>query len=197
MKFVAYVLLGVCIALPIQAKSLFNESRFNAYAADKTAKNLGDLVTIIVVESAKAETRANTAAESDTGVAVQGGYDFISGSVVELDRNLNVDFGIGSSTSGGGGITRSGNVRAQITAKITAVDEYGNLEIEGEQDIIVNDERQKITLKGAVRPKDISQDNTVLSNRIANAKIEFVGDGVLAESQKPSVIYRFLTWLGL
>jgi flagellar L-ring protein precursor FlgH len=67
--------------------------------------------------------------------------------------------------------------------------------VSGEQLIKVNDERQEIVLSGRVRPIDIAENNTVVSSRLADARISYVGDGVLGEKQRPGILTRILSWL--
>jgi flagellar L-ring protein precursor FlgH len=69
--------------------------------------------------------------------------------------------------------------------------------VTGEQLVEINDETQRIRLEGRVRPQDITENNSVLSSRLSDAKISYVGDGVLAERQKPGWLARLLIWLGL
>ncbi len=63
--------------------------------------------------------------------------------------------------------------------------------------ILVNEEKQEIALSGRVRPYDILANNTVLSSRLADATISYVGEGLLAEQQRPGILSRLLRWLGL
>jgi flagellar L-ring protein precursor FlgH len=117
--------------------------------------------------------------------------------------------GVGSGLSVGGdirstnqldgrGLTqRQGKVLAQLTVTVKGVAENGDLLIAGEQLLEINNERQQIKVEGRVRPHDISDVNTVLSTRIADAKISYVGDGDLADRQRPSWWHRLLTWFGL
>ena len=69
--------------------------------------------------------------------------------------------------------------------------------VSGVQLLRVNDERQEIVLSGRVRQNDISENNTIVSSRLADARISYVGDGALGEKQKPGIISRVLSWLGL
>jgi flagellar L-ring protein precursor FlgH len=98
---------------------------------------------------------------------------------------------------GGGKIERTGKLLARITVVVESVDPNGMLMVTGEQDIYVNEERQRIAVAGRVRPQDIGTDNTVLSTRLSQARIEMTGQGLLAEKQKPGILTRFLGWLGI
>ena len=69
--------------------------------------------------------------------------------------------------------------------------------VSGRQQILVNGEKQLIELSGRVRPIDVTEANTVLSSRIADANITYIGDGILAEKQKQGILTHILGWLGL
>jgi flagellar L-ring protein precursor FlgH len=80
---------------------------------------------------------------------------------------------------------------------VKGVAPHGDLLVGGTQLIEVNEEKQHIVLEGRVRPVDVSESNTVLSSRLADAKITYVGDGLLGDKQRPGVIGRILSWLGI
>ena len=84
-----------------------------------------------------------------------------------------------------------------MTAKIVSVLPGGNYLVEGTRYVEVNDEKQTIEVTGEIRPDDISSDNTVLSSRVANARIKFTGTGPASETAKPGLLTRVLSWLGL
>jgi flagellar L-ring protein precursor FlgH len=90
---------------------------------------------------------------------------------------------------GKGATNRSGKLVGTITAKVVEVMPNGNLALESRKEITINNEKQILILKGMARPDDIATDNTILSSRIADAEVFFVGDGVLQEKQRPG-------WLG-
>jgi len=78
-----------------------------------------------------------------------------------------------------------------------SVDGDGMLRIHGEQLVVVNGEKQQFVLTGLVRSEDISATNTIMSNRISEAHIEFTGHGDVSEAQRRSLLYRITRWLGL
>ena len=98
---------------------------------------------------------------------------------------------------GRGSTQRSGRVLGQLTVTVRGVQPNGDLLLEGVQELEINGEKQTIKLDGRVRSQDITDANTVLSTRVADARISLVGDGVLAERQKPSWWHRLVTWFGL
>jgi flagellar L-ring protein precursor FlgH len=145
-------------------------------------------LTVIVTEFASVTTNARTSTDKDgtTGGSVIGTNKSRSGSI-----NLNENF------VGGGRIERSGQLTAQLTVVIEAIEPNGDLRVKGRQEISVNNETQMLAIEGRVRPGDIGPNNTVPSTRLSDAKISYTGDGLLAEKQKPGVLTRFLSWLGI
>ena len=191
MRSMYFALLLAFVVLPangVSADSLYDERSFHPLVADARAFRVGDNLTVVVTEFASVSTTARTALDKDgtAGGTVTGTNKSRNGSI-----NLNEDF------SGGGRIERSGKLVAQITVVVQAIDANGDMRVKGRQDISVNDEIQTLLVEGRVRPRDIGADNSVLSSRLADAKISYTGDGLLAEKQHPGILTRFLSWLGL
>lgn len=83
-----------------------------------------------------------------------------------------------------------------ISARIDQQLPSGDLVLHGSQVITVNGEQQRISLQGTVRPVDIASDNTVLSTRLSESKIDFVGEGWVARNQKTGFFGRLLQFVG-
>ncbi|MES2538667.1 MAG: flagellar basal body L-ring protein FlgH [Pseudomonadota bacterium] len=170
------------------ADSLYQEQTFQALVSDRKAHRPGDSLSVLVFENASASATADTTTEKAGGLnlsAKASNYD------KSVSVNTREDF------AGRGRIQRSGRLLAQITVVVQSVEPNGELNIKGEQIISVNNEDQSIRLEGRVRPLDISDTNTVPSSRIANARIAYIGDGLLAEKQRPGFLNRLFSWLGL
>lgn len=172
----------------VAADSLYNEASFHPLVADARALNVGDNLTIVVTEFASVTTTARTAVDKDGTV---------SGTVTGTNKTRNGSINLNENFNGGGRIERSGKLVAELTAVVQSVDANGDLWVKGRQDISVNDEIQTLYVEGRVRPQDIGPDNTVLSSRLADARISYTGNGLLAEKQHPGILTRFLSWLGL
>jgi flagellar L-ring protein precursor FlgH len=170
------------------AVDLFRDESYRPLVADRRAHRVGDALTVIVVENSSATATAGTKADK----GAEGGVK----ATTPLRQN-NYSLGISEGFDGSGRIARTGRVAAQLSVSVKAIEPNGDLRIEGEQNIEINDEKQAIRVEGTVRPVDISETNTVMSNRIANAQITYVGDGVLAESQHRGWLTRVLSFLGL
>ena len=88
--------------------------------------------------------------------------------------------------------SRRSTVSTSLTARVVEVFPNRNLLIEANREVLVNGERQLVTLRGVVRPTDISADNVVLSTRIAEMELEVDGRGLVADAQKPGWLFKVL-----
>ena len=188
LKWLASLLL--LVSAVAGAESLYREASFRSLTADHRAYRIGDVLTVLVVENASATASANTTTEKrgDAGIAI---------ATYNSNNNKSANIALNDDFTGKGSINRSGRLLAQLTVTVRALAPNGDMIVGGQQLIEVNDEKQNIVLEGRVRPIDVSESNTVLSSRIADAKITYVGDGILAEKQKPGILTRILSWLGL
>ncbi|HEY8487248.1 MAG TPA: flagellar basal body L-ring protein FlgH [Limnochordales bacterium] len=156
--------------------------------ADSRARQVGDLVRILIVERTEASTSASTGARSKGEVDVSG--DGV------LENLIPMLGGSGETRFDGQGRTvRAGSIKAQLTARVVEVLPGGLLRLEGRQTIRVNDEEQEMVLTGLVRAQDIGRDNSVLSSYLADARITLKGAGTLASKQRPGLLTRLLGWL--
>lgn len=185
---VALVTIIATVASEVQAASLYHEGSFRSLAADQRARRVGDLVTVMVVENSSATSTANTSAGRDAtlGFDLQAPFGARVGSMK-----------FNNQTDGHGQTVREGKVLASITVAVRDIAANGDLLIAGEQLLEVNNERQQIKVEGRIRQQDISDTNTVPSTRIADARISYVGEGDLADKQRPGWWQRVLTWFGL
>lgn len=180
---------GLCLAVQAASGvSLYEEGKFRSLTADRKGHAVGDLITVMVYESASASTSADTNAGHNAGV---------SASVRTTSREQSAGVGLNNDFDGRGSTQRSGRVLAQLTVPIREVLQNGDLVLAGAQELEINSERQTIRLEGRVRSQDVGDNNTVLSTRVAEARISVAGDGVLADHQKPSWWQRLLTLFGI
>lgn len=161
---------------------------FYSMYSDHRAAAVGDIVQVLVSESALAShssTRGNEkSADTSTGPGL-GLLDFIP--LIGYS---------GKAKSGATGTSQSRDLlTARIAAVVTGVTPAGNLIIEGERRVACNRDFQTIRLRGEVRPCDVSRDNTVLSQYVANAQIEYEGPDPAHPGGRVGVITRILGWL--
>jgi flagellar L-ring protein precursor FlgH len=164
--------------------------------SDVRAYREGDLLVVRVQESASAQRDANTEIARDA--SAQLALDRFFGLLSRLQA-AGIQPGLGGSSKlshqAKGSTSRSENVEATVPATVRKVLSNGNLFIEGHRVILVNEEEQHFYISGIVRPIDIEQDNSVRSDRIAEAEIEFTGRGVITEGQREGWLSRFIAWI--
>ena len=176
--------------------SLFiGENRRSLLFVDRKAQMVNDIVTIRVVETASASGEAKTGTNRDSSVT--GRLEGFFGAESALKKSgvtpeSAIKAGLANKFDGSGATSRKNSLQASITAAVREVFPNGNLYIEGKKEVIINNERQYIILSGVVRPEDLGPDNSVSSDLIADARIEYSGFGVLADNQRPGWLSRVL-----
>lgn len=180
--------------------SLFDTNRSEFLYDDNRASRVGDIVLVNVAESAstkiKSETTAskeNTVANSVTAMPSTG----LIGSIPlagTLGAKVGADFGASQSTdfSGNGETKQESNFDATVATRIVRRLPGNLLQVEGARRIRVNHETQFLVVRGLIRQRDISSDNSVPSTSLAEAQIEIYGQGVLADKQRPGWLSRIL-----
>ncbi len=155
---------------------------------DGNARRVGDLITVEIQDTSTTTLDADTSTSRNTSNAYQ--IDALLGLEKSMTRaNPNMGGGITlggsseSSSDGQGSTGRNASLVAKVTCTVVEVLPNGNLRIRGTKEIKVNRETQYLALEGVVRPRDILLNNTVRSDLIAEAHIEFTGAGVLAKDQ--------------
>jgi len=175
-------------ATPAAAEDLYKGGQFPAIASDIKAAGIGDAVTIVIFEAASASNRVTNRTSKKT--QLDGGI-----SAGSLNERGSLDFGGGF--NGSGEVTRSEQLVARVTARVTGLAPNGDFLIEGQHNMLVNGEQRNIRIRGRIRPVDITSDNSVISSRIADAQIDFDGKGFVSRSAKPGLINRIFSFLGI
>lgn len=191
-----FLILLSSMAAAAWCDSLLERESYRPLVADQRAIRPGDNLTVLITESAVASTTAKTTTNKEGSISAAASGSRVNDSG-PYTRSIAGSIDLAEDFKGGGRIERTGKLLARITVVVESVDPNGMLMVTGEQDIFVNEERQRIAVAGRVRPQDIGTDNTVLSTRLSQARIEMTGQGLLAEKQKPGILTRFLGWLGI
>jgi flagellar L-ring protein precursor FlgH len=176
-----------------RADSLYPvESGTSLYGKIKGHK-VGDVITVVIVESAKASQENLTQTEKDAVNSLGAGAGgFTGGFTLPVTK-----FGVGTNKrhKGRGSSRKSGSFQTTMTAKVIQVLPNGNMLVKGARYMELNDEMETVEVEGEVRPEDISQENMILSTSVANARIRYKGRGPLTESSRPGLVTRILDWL--
>lgn len=187
--------LAAALAAPAQAQEI--PKRFSLYT-DKKAMQLEDVITVLIVENAKAtnDTKTNTDKSQDASVDINPfNLAWAGGAGEDYTPKIGFGGGLSQKYNGQGKTSRAGQVSATLSARIIAVYDNGNLLIEGNKEVEINSEKEILRVSGIVRPEDVSADNTVLSSKIADARIRYTGTGDNHNAARPGWLARFINWI--
>lgn len=156
--------------------------------ADRKAARAGDILTVVVAESAAATNSQSKKTSRDSSVQDAVGQFLFSAAASNFGTRKG-EFPATSltgkaSNSGGGEVANSQSLTSRAAVLVTDVLPNGNLVIEGVRVVTFSGETQYVVLHGLVRPDDVSSANTVFSTNIADARVEFVAEGNLTDAQK-------------
>jgi flagellar L-ring protein precursor FlgH len=206
MKALTHILIGLCLtALCIceciaATGSLYAKRRFRggSLISDHTAHSIGDIVTIIIEEESSASHDVSTTTSKETGTEALIETLFYPNTSFFKDDKENPAFKWDSTSDfkGKGTSDSKGTLEAKLTARVIDVSPNGNLLIEGSRTIQVDESKLKVILTGTIRPVDINADNSIKSTYIADAKIEYVQEG-LGNVNKFGLLTRLWNWLNI
>ncbi|MDX8392196.1 MAG: flagellar basal body L-ring protein FlgH [Mariprofundaceae bacterium] len=152
---------------------------------DAKAREVGDLLTILVSEQTNATrslgTKKSKASSHKTSLNAVLGYET---SLANKNPNFKpgaaFDVSNDKSFNGSGSTNNSDTLTASVTAVVTKIYPNGNMRVRGRRQVTINHQPQELTFSGVVRPNDIAPDNTVSSSKVAQAIIGYGGGGELA-----------------
>lgn len=170
-------------------------ARLSDMGRDLRAVQIDDLVTVVVSDRASAVAKGTTTSSRkssvDSSIGKLAGPLRAAGpwaNLAQLDSSQSLD--------GQGETSRESSLTTTLTARVSHVLPNGFLVLEGAKDVLVNSERQQVTLRGVIRWNDVGPANTVRSDRLANLEIRVNGKGVVGDAiRRPHFLYRLL--LGL
>lgn len=152
---------------------------------DAKARNVGDLLTILLVESTSAQKSATTdSSKSDSATLGNIG---VFGKTIHTNSSIS---GV-RSFKGAGDSAQSNSLQGSITVAVAQRLPNGNLLVRGEKQIQINQGYEYVKLEGVIRPADIATDNSVTSDRVANARIAYTGKGQVADANTQGWLTRF------
>jgi flagellar L-ring protein precursor FlgH len=161
-------------------------------AADRKAGRPGDILTIVVNESAQAQSSQSKKSSRDSSVA-DAVQQFLYANSKALTHNgglPGLQLSGKASYSGGGDVSNTQSVSSRAAVLVTDVLPNGNLVVEGARTVTFSGETQYVVLHGFVRTDDIAPDNTIISSSIADARLEFLSEGDLTSASKKGWISK-------
>ena len=187
------ILLAALLLLPFSLKVRGQDfGKGQSLYSDIKAHQVGDVLTVLIVEQNRASNQVETKTEKSTKISTAGGpgigsLDFIPMFGGKADNSNKFD--------GKGENIRAGNIRARITVTVVGVKDNGDLIVEGHRIIGINGDEEAIFVSGVVRTKDITPDNTIESHLIADAEISYTGKGNANSGSRPGFFTRLINWI--
>ncbi len=190
--------------VPVQKNSgsIFQSGAGLSLFRDSRARRVGDILTVRLAEktraskSAKTNTSRNHEVKIDNPVLFGAQVQFNAPRILPLDNhkdnNLAAEFGSERTFGGAGDSSQSNSLTGSVTVSVIEVLSNGYLVVRGEKTVSLNQGSEYIRVAGIVRPQDIGPDNTVLSSKLADARISYGGNGVIAESNRRGWLSRTL-----
>jgi flagellar L-ring protein precursor FlgH len=170
-----------------EAGAIYSSGGGLALFEDNKARNVGDVLTVVLVESTQAKKSAATSTSKKQDVSL--------GDISAFGKDLTYGVGFNGDRSfaGKGDTSQSNSLSGSVT--VTVVQRYanGNLLVRGEKQLQLNQGSEVVKLEGLVRAADISTANTVSSDRVANARVTYAGRGALADSNAQGWLARFFS----
>ncbi|MBI1273660.1 MAG: flagellar basal body L-ring protein FlgH [Alphaproteobacteria bacterium] len=161
-----------------------------AFFRDQRASRVGDILTVLVQMDEKAEIDNETTRERDNSESADAtnilGYENQLGELLfsGADPTSIIDSGSKSKSSGKGSVDRAEKISLRVAATIIQVLPNGNFVIQGKQQMTVNFDMRELLINGVIRPEDISSENTVNYDQIAEARIAYGGRGQIMDVQQ-------------
>lgn len=158
---------------------------------DTTAKYIGDVLTVVLIENTNASATSNTNSSKDNKVELPGptlaGQQVTNKGVEILENKFNGE----REFSGQGTSAKNSSFNGNISVTVAKVLPNRNLVVRGEKMMLLNQSDEYVRFVGIVRPQDIEQDNTIKSTRIANVHMAYGGQGALSSANKMGPLGRF------
>jgi flagellar L-ring protein precursor FlgH len=170
--------------------SIYQAGYSKAWFEDIKARQVGDLLKVLLDEQTDATKQASTGITKDTSTEISA--PTILGKDITLNGNpLSTSLESANDFSGKSDSSQSNKLQGSITVTVSHVLQNGNLVVQGEKWISINQGDEYVRLRGIVRPVDIAPDNTVLSTQVGNAQISYRGKGAPAEANAMGWLARF------
>ena len=187
-------MLGVALFAPAftpsaaSAQSLWSGSYTQNIFADRKARNVGDIVTIIISETTTTSATKSSSNSKSGNTSLSAGigiFDFLKAASASGSDSFKAD----------GKASDTNKVSGNVTVTVTEVQPNGNMVLEGTQSIWQNRNEHKISFRGVCRQDDITSSNTIPSTKIADATVRFDGKGPLNAKQRQGILTQMFNIL--
>ncbi|GGW70009.1 flagellar L-ring protein [Vreelandella hamiltonii] len=174
---------------PVPNGSIYQARRgYQPLFEDRRPRTIGDILTIVLDE----EVSASKSAQSNANRSGSASLDIAQiPEIIDFLEDFGFDVSSDNIFAGGGGSQATNSFTGTITVSVLEVMNNGNLRVRGEKQIAINQGTEFIRFSGVVNPRTITAQNTVPSTQVADARIEYVGDGYINEAQHMGWLQRF------
>jgi flagellar L-ring protein precursor FlgH len=170
-----------------------SSSTLGDLSTDYKARKLNDTIVILVAVQTTAAQSGDSSYQRtfSTTSAITG-----VGGISPTNLNPLLDANSATSLKGAGATNSSTAFQTALTGQVIAVLPSGNLVVEAQRKIFMNNQHEDVTVRGVVRPNDIGPSNTVSSASLSNLEIEMKGKGIISDSTRPlNPITKAILWL--
>ncbi|HEX4872794.1 MAG TPA: flagellar basal body L-ring protein FlgH [Nevskiaceae bacterium] len=179
---------------PVESRlpgAIYGAATANAWFEDRKARRVGDVLTVLLVERTDAQKSVSSSLNRSSETRIDNPTLF--GRPLTRGGTPLFDFGLGGSSefSGGGDAAQSNKLQGSVSVLVEQVLPNGHLVIAGAKELELNQGRETVQLRGVVRPADIRADNSITSDRVANAEIRYSGEGSLSAANRAGWLTRF------
>ncbi|SFW37505.1 flagellar basal body L-ring protein FlgH [Luteibacter sp. UNCMF366Tsu5.1] len=177
-------------AQPQATGSIYADQQSMELFADPRAHRIGDILTITLVESTQASKKAATSTNKKNGNTISS--PTLLGQGLKIGgKSADSSLSSNNAFAGDGTSSQSNQLTGEITVTVAQRLSNGALVVRGEKWLTINQGEELVRISGIVRPQDIGNDNVVASSRVADARIEYVGKGTLADANTRGWLSRF------
>ncbi|MEE9381217.1 MAG: flagellar basal body L-ring protein FlgH [Hyphomonadaceae bacterium] len=173
----------------------------NALLSMRRAKQVGDLLTVVVEMNDQASLKSSLSRSRDTSRdlnvdAFLGLPEWASG-ILPGGAGLSptIDYDRASKLNGSGAVDRAEKVTFTLAARVVGVEPNGNLIIQGYQQTLVSNETRHLAISGVIRAQDISRTNVVSYEKIADAKLTYISSGEATSPIERKAAPKILDWI--
>ncbi len=176
--------------------AIYSRAQTGFFLGDRRAQRVGDVITINLVET-RAASKSNDAAIDRKGSFATGLPTALFGplglNIPAVRSSTNFDASTDSKFAGSGAANQSNSISGKVTVVITRVYENGNMWVQGQKMLTLNQGEEFVRVSGLVRPEDIGPGNTVDSSRIAQAQISYTGAGSIHDASQQGWFGKFFS----
>lgn len=188
------ILIAILLLLPFSLKVKGQDfGRGQSLFSDIKAHQVGDVLTVLIVEQNTASSQVKSKTEKSSQSDVSGGPGV--GPLLSHIPLFGAKSDMKNDFEGKGENLRSGSIRAKMSVTVVEVRSNGDLVIKGSRVIGISGDKESIVLSGVVRQKDVLADNSVMSYLIADAEVIYTGKGNTNTGSRPGFISRLVNWI--